>query len=125
MQGEAPTAAETFSKLMKNTSYSEQRFDSRAEPLFRIFYLLTICFGALERLCKQGDVDDLRWASHLQVRCCGVGGYDRLVSAAVVGDAMLVVQKTINLAQISADDAALEAAQSDQLRHTLKGLCIA
>ena len=67
-----------FSRLVRNFSSKEARFDSKTEPLFRLFNLLPVLrhFG-------------------------GAAGYCRLVSAAVVADGMMVIGKFINKSQVA------------------------
>ena len=63
MQGNVPVDARAFANIMVNLSFSEARFDSRSEPLFRLFQLLPVTLAALERLCDVGDPGDVEHAS--------------------------------------------------------------
>ena len=86
--------ANAFSKIIKNFSQKECRFDSRTEPMFRLFEMLPLVIQMLQVLATT-DV----WAKELFRTFGGPSGYDRLVSAAIVGDAMLVLGKFINASQ--------------------------
>ena len=90
---------ETFANLLNSFSHREARFDSRTEPLFRLFDFLAVGLEVLRRLASAGDDQDRTWARRLLHRLGGPGGYDRLVSAAVVADGMMVIGKVINRSQ--------------------------
>ena len=122
MQGTVPVEARAFARILVNLSHSEARFDSRSEPLFRLFKLLPVTFAALERLCEVGDRKDVKHASALLARFGGPEGYDRAVSAAVVGDTMLVMQEFINLSQATTDDVMLTGTNSDMCKTRLRSL---
>ena len=93
MQGKVPVEARAFARIWVNLSHSEARFDSRSEPLFRLFHLLPVTMASLERLCEDGDPDDVKHASTLLARFGGTGGYDRTVSAVVVRDDVVMSGK--------------------------------
>ena len=93
------TDAFTFCNLIKNLSHKEARYDSRTEPLFRLFKLLPIAFETLLVLASSTDVDDKKRSKILLRTFAGPTGYDKLVSAAVVGDGMMVIGKYVNKAQ--------------------------
>ena len=122
MQGNVPVEACAFDHMLVNLSHSENRFDSRSEPLFRLFHLLPVTMASLERLCEDGDPDDVKHASTLLARFGGTGGYDRTVSAAVVADTMLVMQHFINESQSTRDDVVLSGKFSDQCKARLRSL---
>ena len=48
-QHEVPMSAKAFATTLRNLHYAEQRFDSRSLPLFRLFQLLPVVIGTLER----------------------------------------------------------------------------
>ena len=107
-------SAEAFGKLIVNFSHKEARFDSRSEPLVRLFRLLPIVIEVLRELSGHpnelrsvSDVEDRRYARALLRSFGGPAGYDLLVSAAVTADAMLILGKYVNLSQVSDDDSAL------------------
>ena len=86
---------------MKNFSFAAQRFDSLSAPLIKIVALLPSILRFLSKLTQLGDADDQRWARRiLEVLTCREGG-QHLVKAAMVGDAMLILQKFLRM-----DDAA-------------------
>lgn len=87
-----------FSRLIKNFSSKECRFDSKTEPWFRLFQLLPIAISTLKALAESAD-DHARPAAELLRQFGGSDGYCRLVSAAVVADGMLVLGKYVNLNQ--------------------------
>ena len=87
-----------------------------------MFELLPVTLAALERLCEEGDTDDVKHATALLTRFGGPEGYDRTVSAAVVGDAMLVMQEFINVSQSTTDDVVLSGTQSDLCKSRLRTL---
>ena len=122
MQGNVPVEARAFARSLVNLSYSEARFDSRSEPLFRLFQLLPVTLAALERLCEVGDPGDVKHASALLTRFGGPEGYDRTVSAALVGDTMLVMQEFINVSQSTTDDVMVSGKQSDLCKNRLQFL---
>ena len=121
-QLERPVEAREFSKVLKNMSYSEVRFDSQCSPLFIIFRLLPVALSTLEKLSASGDPADVRLVSHLLKRFAGPDGYDRVISAAVTGDAMMVIQRVINQSQSTTDDPMVHGKQSDEVRRTLRTL---
>lgn len=96
MQAGAKDAVDaiTFSQTLNNFSQKECRFDSRSEPMFRLFYLLPLVIDLLEKLAASDS-----WARDLVRKFGGPAGYSRLVGAAVVGDGMLVLGKFINSSQ--------------------------
>jgi len=116
-------SADAFGKLIVNFSHKEARFDSRSEPLVRLFRLLPIVIETLRKLSEDADDDaDRRYAKALLRSFGGPVGYDLLVSAALTADAMLVLGKYINLSQVSADDAALEGEESARMLHEVRVL---
>lgn len=93
--------ADVFSKLIKNFSHKEARCDSRTEPLFRLFHLLPVAIETLRDLASGPDQEDKMYARDLLRKFGGAAGYDRLVSAAVVADGMMVIGKFVNASQAS------------------------
>lgn len=92
-----------FSNIILNFSHKEARFDSRSEPLFRLFRLLPVAIEALKHFADSSvgpDDKDRRFAQSLLRKFAGADGYDRLVSAAVIADAMVVIGRYINLSQV-------------------------
>jgi hypothetical protein len=55
----------------------------------------------LVELAEEGNDKERQKCSRLLAKFGGPEGYDRLVSAAVVSDCMIVIQKFINLSQAS------------------------
>jgi hypothetical protein len=90
-----------FSRLVRNFSSKEARFDSKTEPLFRLFNLLPVAIDTLKTLAEGRDGDDARPAAELLRHFGGAAGYCRLVSAAVVADGMMVIGKFINKSQVA------------------------
>jgi len=86
--------------LIRNFSHKEARFDSRSEPLFRLFKLLPFAIECLVQLSADPDWDTRQFPISLLKKFGGLEGYDRLVSAAVVADGMVTFQKFINLSQV-------------------------
>ena len=121
-QGNVSTDARAFADILVNLSFSEARFDSRSEPLFRLFLLLPVALDTLERLCRVGDTDDVKHAAALLSRFAGLSGYDRVVCAAVVADTMLVMQEFINVSHADTDDAVLTGKQCNQCKCRLRSL---
>ena len=115
-------SADAFGKLIVNFSHKEARFDSRTEPLVRMFRLLPICIESLRELTVSGDDDDRRYCMKLLRSFGGATGYDSLVSSAAVGDGMVVVGKYLNLSQVADDDSALEGDESARMVHEVKVL---
>ena len=63
-----------FSKVVKNLSFADQRFDSRSRPLFRLFELLPAAIETLAALTGvEGDVADRAWAQAGGCRTLGLG----------------------------------------------------
>ena len=58
-------SADAFSKIIVNFSHKEARFDSRTEPLVRMFRLLPICVESVRELTVSGDDDDRRYCMKL------------------------------------------------------------
>ena len=101
-------------------SFAEQRFDSRSAPLFKFFSLFPFAVKTLARLTKDGDNDDRAWATSLLREFAGTTGYDKLVSAAVVADAMVVSGVFINLEQATPSSA---PRASRSVFRTIRSLC--
>ena len=115
-------SADAFGKIIVNFSHKEARFDSRSEPLVRLFRLLPICIETLRELTVSGDDEDRRLCQTLLRSLGGPTGYDLLVSSAVIADGMVLVGKYINLSQVHNDDSALEGEESARMVHEVKVL---
>jgi len=62
--GLEPDDGTGFSRVIQNLAFAEQRFDSRARPLFRLFQLLPAAIDALAALTgSEGDIGDRNWAT--------------------------------------------------------------
>ena len=72
------------------------------------------------RLTKDGDTDDRARATSLLREFAGTTGYDKLVSAAVVADAMAVSGVFINLEQATPSSA---PRASRSVFRTIRSLC--
>ena len=116
--------APAFAEIIRNLSYAEQRFDSRSEPLFRFFSLITMAIEALRELWEAGEYVERVWARDLLTVMGGEEGYDRLVSAAVVGDAMQVITWAIDLEQRADDEVSCSAQVAARTRSTLRSLLV-
>ena len=84
--------------------------------------MLPICIEPLRELSVSGDDEDRRYCKGILRQLGGPAGYDRMVSAAAVGDGMVVVGKYINLSQKHDDDAAVEGEECARMRHEIRTL---
>lgn len=79
-----------FSSLLQDLNYAEQRFNSRSEPLFRLFMLLPVAIDAVRILaCKahrDGKVTEELWCNSFLEQFAGDAGYCKVVGAALVAD---------------------------------------
>ena len=119
MQTEEP--CEGFSKVLKNCSFADHRFDSRKKPLFRLFKLLPVAIRCLEEICAQRapfDAAEKTWAAELLRDFEGDEGYNRLVGSAVAADCLLLAWPMLKVSDQDAADYALAApaAAEAQLR---------
>ena len=121
-QKEQPMDARVFLKELRNFSFTECRFNSRSEPLFKIFMLLPVAFAVLEYLALNGTPSEQELARALLVSCSGEAGYATLVGAALVGDIMVVMQRAIRLEDGNDGDVSLLPSEAASLRDTLKNL---
>lgn len=115
-QKEAPLDTRAFAKVLRSFGYAEQRFNSRSEPMLKLFKLLPI---AIDSLVDLGD----EWAATLLSSFAGAAGYERVVGAALVADVMLVLQPCIREEDSDSLDVAKLGATAckvrDDLRHLL------
>lgn len=81
---------QSFHSALKNFSFAMQRFNSLSGPLMKIIALLPIVFKFLANLTSKGDTEDKAWARGLLAAMTGPTSYDKLVTAAMVADAMLI-----------------------------------
>ena len=122
-QRDAPESARAFASVLRNFNYAEQRFDSRSSPLYKIFMLLPVVIDGLGDLANDWThPDDQLWAQHLLESFGGLDGYDAIVSAAVIGDAMILAQQAIRVCDTDDGDLTLEVASAAKLKHDLKVL---
>ncbi|CAE7884807.1 unnamed protein product [Symbiodinium microadriaticum] len=68
------------------------------------------------------DPHDSNWAESLLLRFSGTKGYETLVTAAVVADAMMAFQPAIRLEDAAAADFSLSAVEAAKLKQTLWAL---
>ena len=104
--------ARPFGKVLRNFVYAEQRFNSRTEPLFKLFHLLP---AAVDALIELGGVG-LKFVGTLQ------RGYDLIVSAALVADIMMLIQPCIRLEDSNDGDAALLGSTASKIRDDLRNM---
>ena len=78
-------AARTFAKVLRSFGYAEHLFNSRSEPMFKLFNLLPV---AIDALCELGDA----WSAELLHKFSGAVGYEHIVNSAVLADVMMVLQ---------------------------------
>jgi hypothetical protein len=113
---------QVFAKTLRNMSFADHRFNSRSEPLFRVFKLFPEAVAAARMLSETGDIADRAWAENFLTQLAGEEGFDRVVGAAVVGDAMLSVETAIRLEDVDSADCALSAVVAARCRDNLRSL---
>ena len=112
-----------FARVLRTFQYAEQRFNSRSKPLYRIFRLLPTVIQTLSDITSMtDDPHDSNWAESLLLRFSGTKGYETLVTAAVVADAMMAFQPAIRLEDAAAADFSLSAVEAAKLKQTLWAL---
>ena len=112
-----------FARVLRTFQYAEQRFNSRSKPLFRIFRLLPTVIQTLSDITSMtDDPADSSWAESLLQRFAGIQGYETLVTAAVVADAMMAFQPAIRLEDQAAADFSLSGVEAAKLKQTLWAL---
>ena len=112
--------AETFCKILRNFAYSEIRFDSRTRPLYRMFRLLPIVIDCLQELSSADDDRDRRWATELLQSWSGDAGYEKLVGAAVVADALMMGKTFLQLEDAAHADLAVSGEVAAELLFRLR-----
>ena len=101
-----------FAKCIRNFSYAAQRFDSVTTPLFKAYALLPAILAFLSQLTKVGDAEDQRWGRRILESLTSQSGGSALVSAAMAGDAFLVMEKFLRLDDRSDSTAILKASEA-------------
>ena len=101
-----------FAKCIRNFSYAAQRFDSVTTPLFKAYALLPAVLAFLSQLTKVGDAEDQRWGRRILESLTSQSGGSALVSAAMAGDAFLVMEKFLRLDDRSDSTAILKASEA-------------
>jgi hypothetical protein len=113
----------TFEKIVRNLSYAEQRFDSRTEPLLRIFKLLPVIMDTLERCALMCDDDNDPGVFALIIEnLTGKKGYSVIVRAAVASDILVISQETLRIVDKSDGDSAIVSSVAYELLDKLKCL---
>ena len=92
--------------------------------MWRLFRLLPVAIETLATVSAQGaeDADDAAWAAELLGKWSGDAGYNALVSAAVVADALVASQPALRLDDKAAADFALAGPAAAELLQTLRAL---
>ena len=116
--------ASEFAKVLRNLQFSESRFDSRVKPLMRMFRLLPVCIDTLSEISSGADAEDAAWAVSLLQSWSGDEGYSRLVTAAVVADALMAMQPALRLEDAACADYALSGPAAAELRQHLHALLV-
>ena len=111
-----------FARVLTSFQFAEQRFNSRTKPLFRIFRLLPTVIQTLSDVTKSNDTQDAAWAEGLLHKFSGPAGYETLVSAAVVADALIACQPALRLEDSAAADFSLSGVEAARLKQTLWAL---
>ncbi|CAE7759380.1 unnamed protein product, partial [Symbiodinium necroappetens] len=116
--------AHDWSRAVKSLSFAMQRFDSLTTPLFRV---ITLFPSVLKFLCNMtradvGDSEDRVWSRRYLETFTSrskQGGLN-LAKAALVGDALLVLQRFLRLDDRSESDVLLKAREAMETKQTLK-----
>ena len=120
------TNGPSFANLLRSFSYADHRFSSRKRPLFRLFRLLVTVIDTLEYVASAHgpwDESDRKWAGELLELFSGDEGYNRVVSAALVGDIMITAWPMLRVCDADHSDFALHGCEAadclEKLRHLL------
>ena len=116
IQAQSTENPDDFVHFLRNLSYQDCRFNSRSEPLYRIYRVLPSIVEAARLLTRHGDPGDVRWAVNVLNNFDGVEGYDRVVSTAVIACAMVEMQTAIRLEEPNDADIAMSPTIAAQVR---------
>lgn len=114
-----------FAKTIRNLAYAEQRYDSRARPLFRLFTLLPVAIDTLQKLTQSSapsERESVQVAKDLLEQFSGDSGFTTVINAAVAADAMVIGWGYIRLDDSAAADYSLTGPRAAELLQTTRAL---
>ncbi|CAE7489739.1 unnamed protein product [Symbiodinium sp. CCMP2592] len=111
-----------FTGALRSFSFCMQRFESASMPLYKILRTLPALYEFLARVCKDGDLEDEKWARNVLEQLTGTGAGAAIVRCGIVSDAMLTCNRFLRLCDKADDDACLAGSQAAEVMHSMKHL---